>query len=347
MRYLKLSIQRNRRRDPHRADCCCCCCARCIVLLLFFLVARPVMHAEGLSRLAGRQQPHQPDRAVRRFAEHGLCRARQDGAGPRAGGAGRSARHVRRQGSLHAGAGLAARAAARCAKSSWTTSTRSSAMVARGASPPSVRRLGADLAGRRRADRRRLLSAARSDVDHRSAPGRLGSDQLGRAGQSLGRPSTCDCGCSTSASPRRATSRWSSLRTGRPAGAGRHADPLRSRDSQRHRRRAGRSSRPTSSSTASRAWCACRPSPPARRSSCRCRPRFRKPARTTWPSSCRTTTCRATTPRCAVVQVQQNIDIAAGRRRALERAAGRRDRFSGAGPVAVGRQRPRPFTSRC
>jgi len=52
MRYLKLSIQRNRRRI--RIEQWLLLLVRtCIVLLLFFLVARPVMHAAGLARLWG------------------------------------------------------------------------------------------------------------------------------------------------------------------------------------------------------------------------------------------------------------------------------------------------------
>ncbi len=52
MRYLKLSIQRNRRRI--RLEQILLLLLRtALVLLLFFLVARPVMHAEGLSRWLG------------------------------------------------------------------------------------------------------------------------------------------------------------------------------------------------------------------------------------------------------------------------------------------------------
>lgn len=52
MRYLKLSIQRNRRRV--RIEQILLLLLRtALVMLLFFLVARPVMHAEGLSRLLG------------------------------------------------------------------------------------------------------------------------------------------------------------------------------------------------------------------------------------------------------------------------------------------------------
>jgi hypothetical protein len=52
MRYLKLSIERNRRRI--RVEQWLLLLLRtALVLLLFFLVARPVMHAEGLSRLLG------------------------------------------------------------------------------------------------------------------------------------------------------------------------------------------------------------------------------------------------------------------------------------------------------
>jgi Aerotolerance regulator N-terminal len=52
MRYLKLSIQRNRRRI--RIEQLLLLLLRtALVLLLFFLVARPVMHAEGLSRWLG------------------------------------------------------------------------------------------------------------------------------------------------------------------------------------------------------------------------------------------------------------------------------------------------------
>jgi Aerotolerance regulator N-terminal len=52
MRYLKLSMQRNRRRI--RIEQWLLLLLRtALVLLLFFLVARPVMHAEGLSRLLG------------------------------------------------------------------------------------------------------------------------------------------------------------------------------------------------------------------------------------------------------------------------------------------------------
>jgi hypothetical protein len=52
MQYLKLSIQRNRRRV--RLEQILLLLVRtCLVLLLFFLVARPVMHAAGLSRLWG------------------------------------------------------------------------------------------------------------------------------------------------------------------------------------------------------------------------------------------------------------------------------------------------------
>ena len=52
MRYLKLSIQRNRRRV--RIEQLLLLLVRtCLVLLLFFLVARPVMHAAGLARLWG------------------------------------------------------------------------------------------------------------------------------------------------------------------------------------------------------------------------------------------------------------------------------------------------------
>ena len=52
MRYLKLSIQRNRRRI--RIEQLLLLLMRtALVLLLFFLVARPVMHAEGLSRWLG------------------------------------------------------------------------------------------------------------------------------------------------------------------------------------------------------------------------------------------------------------------------------------------------------
>jgi len=52
MRYLKLSVQRNRQRI--RIEQLLLLLLRTlVVLLLFFLVARPVMHAEGLSRLMG------------------------------------------------------------------------------------------------------------------------------------------------------------------------------------------------------------------------------------------------------------------------------------------------------
>jgi hypothetical protein len=52
MRYLKLSIQRNRRRI--RIEQLLLLLLRtAVVLLLFFLVARPVMHADGLSRWVG------------------------------------------------------------------------------------------------------------------------------------------------------------------------------------------------------------------------------------------------------------------------------------------------------
>ncbi|MEX0679449.1 MAG: BatA domain-containing protein [Pirellulales bacterium] len=52
MRYLKLSIQRNRRRI--RIEQLLLLLLRtALLLLLFFLVARPVMHAEGLSRWFG------------------------------------------------------------------------------------------------------------------------------------------------------------------------------------------------------------------------------------------------------------------------------------------------------
>ncbi len=52
MRYLKLSMQRNRRRI--RIEQLLLLLLRmAMVLLLFFLVARPVMHAEGLSRWLG------------------------------------------------------------------------------------------------------------------------------------------------------------------------------------------------------------------------------------------------------------------------------------------------------
>ncbi len=52
MRYLKLSMQRNRRRV--RIEQWLLLLLRtALVLLLFFLVARPVMHAEGLSRWLG------------------------------------------------------------------------------------------------------------------------------------------------------------------------------------------------------------------------------------------------------------------------------------------------------
>jgi Aerotolerance regulator N-terminal len=52
MRYLKMSIQRNRRRI--RIEQILLLLLRtALVLLLFFLVARPVMHAEGLSRWLG------------------------------------------------------------------------------------------------------------------------------------------------------------------------------------------------------------------------------------------------------------------------------------------------------
>ena len=52
MRYLKLSVQRNRQRI--RIEQLLLLLLRTLaVLLLFFLVARPVMHAEGFSRLLG------------------------------------------------------------------------------------------------------------------------------------------------------------------------------------------------------------------------------------------------------------------------------------------------------
>ena len=52
MRYLKLSVQRNRQRI--RIEQLLLLLLRTlVVLLLFFLVARPVMHAEGISRLLG------------------------------------------------------------------------------------------------------------------------------------------------------------------------------------------------------------------------------------------------------------------------------------------------------
>jgi hypothetical protein len=52
MRYLKLSIERNRRRI--RVEQWLLLLLRtALIVLLFFLVARPVMHAEGLSRLLG------------------------------------------------------------------------------------------------------------------------------------------------------------------------------------------------------------------------------------------------------------------------------------------------------
>src|SRR5580693_63809 len=52
MHYLKLSIQRNRRRI--RLEQILLLLLRtALVLLLFFAVARPVMHAEGLSRWLG------------------------------------------------------------------------------------------------------------------------------------------------------------------------------------------------------------------------------------------------------------------------------------------------------
>ena len=52
MRYLKLSVQRNRRR-VRLEQLLLLLLRTALVLLLFFLVARPVMHAEGLSRWLG------------------------------------------------------------------------------------------------------------------------------------------------------------------------------------------------------------------------------------------------------------------------------------------------------
>ncbi len=86
MRYLKLSMQRNRRRI--RIEQILLLLLRtAIVLLLFFVLARPMMHAEGLSRWLGGSGAHQSDRVAGRFAQHGLLGRRQDGARPRARGA--------------------------------------------------------------------------------------------------------------------------------------------------------------------------------------------------------------------------------------------------------------------
>ena len=79
MHYLKLSIQRNRRR-VRLEQLLLLLLRTAIVLLLFFLVARPVMHAAGIGGWLA-AQPHQPVDPARRFAQHGLPRRRPLGLG--------------------------------------------------------------------------------------------------------------------------------------------------------------------------------------------------------------------------------------------------------------------------
>ena len=75
MRYLKLSIQKNRRR--FRIEQLLLLALRtAIVLAMFFMLSRPVMHAEGLAGwLAGRSRTR-PAIGSRRFAQHGGPRCR-------------------------------------------------------------------------------------------------------------------------------------------------------------------------------------------------------------------------------------------------------------------------------
>ena len=111
MRYLKLSIQKNRRR--YRIEQLLLLALRtAIVLAMFFMLARPVMHAEGLAGwLAGRSRTSQL-LVLGRLAQHGRPRGRPLGlrSGPRIGARAHPSR--RSAGSLYAGGGLAAPAAA-------------------------------------------------------------------------------------------------------------------------------------------------------------------------------------------------------------------------------------------
>ena len=72
MRYLKISIQKNRCRV--RLEQLLLLLLRTLaVLVLFLIVARPVVHG-GAGHLAGRRGRHQPTLVARRFTEHGLSR---------------------------------------------------------------------------------------------------------------------------------------------------------------------------------------------------------------------------------------------------------------------------------
>ena len=111
MRYLKLSIQRNRRRI--RLEQLLLLLLRTLaIMLLFFLVARPLLHASGLgSWLSGRSRASQI-LVDRRFAQHGLSRRRPLGARSRPRIWPRRSSRQSAQGSLHAARRLAAALAA-------------------------------------------------------------------------------------------------------------------------------------------------------------------------------------------------------------------------------------------
>ena len=74
MHYLKLTIQRNRRRIQIE-QLLLLLLRIALPVLLFFFLARPVLNPTGLEQLARRRRAVEPGRPDRRLAEHGLRRA--------------------------------------------------------------------------------------------------------------------------------------------------------------------------------------------------------------------------------------------------------------------------------
>ena len=90
MRYLKLTIQRNRRRIQLE-ELLLLLLRIALPVLLFFFLARPVLNPTGLEQWLGTRRPVEPGRADRRLAEHGLRRRRGAGLPAGAAGGGRAA----------------------------------------------------------------------------------------------------------------------------------------------------------------------------------------------------------------------------------------------------------------
>ena len=71
MHYLKLTIQRNRKRIQLE-QLLLLLLRIALPVLLFFFLARPIINPDGARAMAGHRRPLQPGRLDRRFGEHGL-----------------------------------------------------------------------------------------------------------------------------------------------------------------------------------------------------------------------------------------------------------------------------------